>query len=160
MLMMPYHLPYQGKLVEACGFAKAKDLLSYTVDKATYHAVGSNRMLDRARSDGRIRLRSLDMKNYKPDLAAFFFSSSRRHTSFDCDWSSDVCSSDLGSDDRLLPAGEVLVEAVDVDCLHRRRALPGDHEDGLLDPFGLVGRVDGEHGLEEGVLVGDRKSVV
>src|SRR2546430_17605525 len=25
----------------------------------------------------------------------FFFSSRRRHTRFDCDWSSDVCSSDL-----------------------------------------------------------------
>src|SRR2546430_6951019 len=30
----------------------------------------------------------------------FFFSSRRRHTRFDCDWSSDVCSSDL-----LLPKG-------------------------------------------------------
>src|SRR6266567_6410137 len=28
----------------------------------------------------------------------FFFSSRRRHTRFDCDWSSDVCSSDLGAD--------------------------------------------------------------
>src|SRR6266478_5353719 len=27
--------------------------------------------------------------------AFFFFSSRRRHTRFDCDWSSDVCSSDL-----------------------------------------------------------------
>src|SRR2546427_12637292 len=27
----------------------------------------------------------------------FFFSSRRRHTRFDCDWSSDVCSSDLNS---------------------------------------------------------------
>src|SRR2546430_7079101 len=27
----------------------------------------------------------------------FFFSSRRRHTRFDCDWSSDVCSSDLKS---------------------------------------------------------------
>src|SRR5688572_31693155 len=27
----------------------------------------------------------------------FFFSSRRRHTRFDCDWSSDVCSSDLFS---------------------------------------------------------------
>src|SRR5688572_32757597 len=26
----------------------------------------------------------------------FFFSSRRRHTRFDCDWSSDVCSFDLG----------------------------------------------------------------
>src|SRR5256886_8848013 len=28
-------------------------------------------------------------------VASFFFSSRRRHTIFDCDWSSDVCSSDL-----------------------------------------------------------------
>src|SRR5467141_4562420 len=28
----------------------------------------------------------------------FFFSSRRRHTRFKCDWSSDVCSSDLGND--------------------------------------------------------------
>src|SRR2546430_9828368 len=27
----------------------------------------------------------------------FFFSSRRRHSRFDCDWSSDVCSSDLDS---------------------------------------------------------------
>src|SRR2546427_13185003 len=32
----------------------------------------------------------------------FFFSSRRRHTRFDCDWSSDVCSSDLALD---VPAG-------------------------------------------------------
>src|SRR5256886_4516029 len=30
-------------------------------------------------------------------LSCFFFSSRRRHTRFDCDWSSDVCSSDLRS---------------------------------------------------------------
>src|SRR2546430_17009611 len=28
-------------------------------------------------------------------VESFFFSSRRRHTRFDCDWSSDVCSSDL-----------------------------------------------------------------
>src|SRR2546430_7588742 len=28
-------------------------------------------------------------------MCYFFFSSRRRHTRFDCDWSSDVCSSDL-----------------------------------------------------------------
>src|SRR3972149_10898430 len=43
--------------------------------------------------------------NYRPtidgqvmgflDIFFFFFSSRRRHTRFDCDWSSDVCSSDL-----------------------------------------------------------------
>src|SRR2546430_10464138 len=30
-----------------------------------------------------------------PSLLSSFFSSRRRHTRFDCDWSSDVCSSDL-----------------------------------------------------------------
>src|SRR2546430_2983738 len=30
-------------------------------------------------------------------VCLFFFSSRRRHTRFDCDWSSDVCSSDLGA---------------------------------------------------------------
>src|SRR2546427_8418485 len=30
-----------------------------------------------------------------PIIIFFFFSSRRRHTRFDCDWSSDVCSSDL-----------------------------------------------------------------
>src|SRR5438270_991548 len=40
---------------------------------------------------------------------SFFVSSSRRHTRFDCDWSSDVCSSDLRPDVkpsiRALPSG-------------------------------------------------------
>src|SRR2546430_6001242 len=31
-------------------------------------------------------------------ICCFFFSSRRRHTRFDCDWSSDVCSSDLLQD--------------------------------------------------------------
>src|SRR5205085_4146489 len=32
----------------------------------------------------------------------FFFSSRRRHTRFDCDWSSDVCSSDLSAPDHFV----------------------------------------------------------
>src|SRR5256886_8590572 len=38
-------------------------------------------------------------------LVFFFFSSRRRHTRFDCDWSSDVCSSDL---DRFVKPRRVL----------------------------------------------------
>src|SRR5256886_13451334 len=41
----------------------------------------------------------------------FFFSSRRRHTRFDCDWSSDVCSSDL---DLLQPAA-AQVDEVEVE---------------------------------------------
>src|SRR3712207_6916852 len=45
----------------------------------------------------------------------FFFSSRRRHTRYWRDWSSDVCSSDLGPDHWLVVAGG-LAEGV----LHRR----------------------------------------
>src|SRR5205085_3608834 len=34
-------------------------------------------------------------------------SSRRRHTRFDCDWSSDVCSSDLTIDERHWPGGDI-----------------------------------------------------
>src|SRR2546430_8006892 len=43
-------------------------------------------------------------------LFFFFFSSRRRHTRFDCDWSSDVCSSDLV--ERLLQRLEQPLERV------------------------------------------------
>src|SRR5205085_10350645 len=35
------------------------------------------------------------MNHFRIAFHFFFFSSRRRHTRFDCDWSSDVCSSDL-----------------------------------------------------------------
>src|SRR2546427_1471863 len=74
----------------------------------------------------------------------FFFSSRRRHTRFDCDWSSDVCSSDLRSRHslrayaydvavwlRFLDAcGKTVWEATrdDVSAYHRERRLDeADH---------------------------------
>src|SRR2546430_10423925 len=43
-----------------------------------------------------LRTRALDLtKVYYHLFFVFFFSSRRRHTRCDCDWSSDVCSSDL-----------------------------------------------------------------
>src|SRR5688572_31206146 len=39
--------------------------------------------------------RSMSWRSSCSSLPVFFFSSRRRHTRFDCDWSSDVCSSDL-----------------------------------------------------------------
>src|SRR5260370_6447786 len=41
--------------------------------------------------------RSMTFKPFSRLLLCFFFSSRRRHTRFKCDWSSDVCSSDLRS---------------------------------------------------------------
>src|SRR5205085_5904568 len=48
------------------------------------------------------------------------FSSRRRHTTFDCDWSSDVCSSDLAA--REIGDGELtpfLAEQAELDHQHR-----------------------------------------
>src|SRR2546430_4182575 len=49
----------------------------------------------------------------------FFFSSRRRHTRFDCDWSSDVCSSDLMNHH---------VPALHVGTTHRARGRIFAHE--------------------------------
>src|SRR2546430_5244630 len=45
-------------------------------------------------TEGRCR-RSTRLATSRRVCTFFFFSSRRRHTRFDCDWSSDVCSSDL-----------------------------------------------------------------
>src|SRR2546427_12263832 len=48
-------------------------------------------------------------------MVFFFFSSRRRHTRFDCDWSSDVCSSDLAAVDArsaLFALGALLYESL------------------------------------------------
>src|SRR5579862_10064699 len=54
----------------------------------------------------------------------FFFSSRRRHTSWNCDWSSDVCSSDLR--DGIVQGGRIHVEA-------------GGHVDARLPPGSAAG---------------------
>src|SRR2546430_2252576 len=40
---------------------------------------------------------AISFRQFRRSVCLFFFSSRRRHTRFDCDWSSDVCSSDLSS---------------------------------------------------------------
>src|SRR3989475_8885096 len=58
-----------------------------------------------------------DMAEHRNPSVFFFFSSRRRHTRFDCDWSSDVCSSDLLT-------GEVEdVELDELQGVHGLRAL-------------------------------------
>src|SRR5256886_7927417 len=75
-------------------------------------------------------------------VVIFFFSSRRRHTRFDCDWSSDVCSSDL----HLLAAarGRLLLHLDDVGAFiaqqRDERALPEARFRGL----GPVAHRDGE----------------
>src|SRR5690606_32512957 len=51
----------------------------------------------------------------------FFFSSRRRHTTFSRDWSSDVCSSDLG--DQILHRGALTIDAARLHATWRDKAL-------------------------------------
>src|SRR5688572_31574306 len=71
-------------------------------------------------------------------LFFFFFSSRRRHTRFDCDWSSDVCSSDLHPD--AAPQVErserlaAMIEQVEVgDLPERRRRRRQARQDGASE---------------------------
>src|SRR2546430_12511751 len=50
-----------------------------------------------ARCAGRRLTVSAGPRQMRGTARSCFFSSRRRHTRFDCDWSSDVCSSDLNS---------------------------------------------------------------
>src|SRR5260370_41034884 len=76
-------------------------------------------------------------------LFFFFFSSRRRHTRFKCDWSSDVCSPDLGA-----RSGSALAKA-----LQSQIELPPDEMPcgKLLAPDILVLRRDPQ-GLQQPVL--------
>src|SRR2546430_5619081 len=56
----------------------------------------------------------------------FFFSSRRRHTRFDCDWSSDVCSSDL-ADAALAEHDAVVALGEDVFGGHQEFVERGGH---------------------------------
>src|SRR6266567_5265621 len=79
----------------------------------------------------------------------FFFSSRRRHTRFDCDWSSDVCSSDLA----------VLYDAV----TQRIFTFNGDaHSATVIDAVSgkRIGHIDLGAGPEFGVSAGDGKLYV
>src|SRR6266853_1246318 len=66
------------------------------------------------------------------DVFIFFFSSRRRHTRFDCDWSSDVCSSDLPSSaakynallNTVKPLGEELAPVVGLMSVTRTVPVP------------------------------------
>src|SRR2546426_2580516 len=96
----------------------------------------------------------------------FFFSSRRRHTRLQGDWSSDVCSSDLHRDLHVVPDGLGRGEEDEWDLLQRRR-LPLHHQLAGGQPRHQLAEITALDDAVEGVLVaeldeneGDRKSVV
>src|SRR2546430_3786836 len=83
----------------------------------------------------------------------FFFSSRRRHTRFDCDWSSDVCSSDL----ERLHAIEARHRKIRKDHVRRELAQRGHKIVGTIDDPRCHTK---SRALQLADLKLDRKSVV
>src|SRR5467141_2389095 len=98
----------------------------------------------------------------------FFFSSRRRHTRFKCDWSSDVCSSDLDAESRCPPGPENrVIKGGEVHAQRGRGNAPGvvRFNDAAVDPLGeaeVVGVDDeaapGRHGLDSSMTTGAASS--
>src|SRR6266481_6396117 len=90
-----------------------------------------------------MRSYSCEERGFGMQIACFFFSSRRRHTRWNCDWNSDVCSSDLvdGADlieahfiDEALEDERIFGEEVDA-------PFPIVEPDGARDDLAHVARV-------------------
>src|SRR2546430_13735272 len=87
-----------------------------------------------------------EMSAHRLSNNRFFFSSRRRHTRFDCDWSSDVCSSDLDWRAGELETDERHPLPPDVEAAERARVIrAGGH-----------GRAGRHADLRHNHLAGDR----
>jgi len=69
-IMMPHHRPYQGGLVEAAGYAKAKDLFAWTYSVGTPNK-RVQRAHDEVRSMPEITKRGISLKNLDKDVELF-----------------------------------------------------------------------------------------
>src|SRR2546430_2969841 len=94
------------------------------------------------------------------DFFVFFFSSRRRHTRFDCDWSSDVCSSDLAGGASTPQASVTVTIFPDrfLPTVRGVRFFQLPHADVLAGEGPLVALVNGAHSADPSrvVTVGPR----
>ncbi len=67
MILMPHHRPYQGGLIEQCGFRKTKDVFAwrYTVGEVAPRALRAH---DELESMPELRSRHVDKKNVERDI--------------------------------------------------------------------------------------------
>jgi hypothetical protein len=69
MLLMPFHLPYNARYIEANGYRKVKDVLAYHLHKDEYKALASKRMLERVVTETGVVVRNIDMKRFNAEIA-------------------------------------------------------------------------------------------
>jgi hypothetical protein len=65
MIFMPWHPPYLSKLLEGCGYSKARDLLSYRYPVKPSDLEGKGSILTRPEWKERLKIRTIDLKNLK-----------------------------------------------------------------------------------------------
>ncbi len=68
VLMVPYDPPYAGPRVEACGYAKIKDLFSYDYDVQNAPETIGAKLLARAGLAGRVKVRTANMKMFDAEV--------------------------------------------------------------------------------------------
>ena len=68
VLMMPWNFPYYSNLVESCGYAKEKDLLSWRIYKTDPLTPKIERLAQRVRRKTKITIRPLSKKDYLSDV--------------------------------------------------------------------------------------------
>jgi GNAT superfamily N-acetyltransferase len=71
-VMMTYNPPYYVELLERCGFEKAVDMYAYLVGVNTYESAGKlKRVAERLKAKTGIRVRTVDLKNFKKEAQLF-----------------------------------------------------------------------------------------
>jgi hypothetical protein len=68
IIMVPYDPPYAGARVEACGYAKAKDIFSYDYDVQNAPVTVGAKLLARAGMADRVKVRTANMKMFDAEI--------------------------------------------------------------------------------------------
>ncbi len=68
MLLVPYDPPYAGPRVEACGYAKLKDVFSYDYDVQNAPETIGKKLMARAGMEGRVKVRTANMKMFDAEV--------------------------------------------------------------------------------------------
>jgi hypothetical protein len=68
MLLVPWDPPYAGPRVEACGYVKVKDILSYDYDVQNAPETIGAKLLARAGLSDRVRVRTINMKMFDAEV--------------------------------------------------------------------------------------------
>jgi hypothetical protein len=68
MLLVPYHPPYAAARVEARGYAKVKDVVSYDYDVQNAAPTIGRKLIERGGLADRVRVRTVDMKRFDAEV--------------------------------------------------------------------------------------------